>query len=490
MVRFRIQIHILVFVFLLVASSIFAQESKSDRLLSLDEVMQLAIENSLEIQIAKYDAQISRANEGVSESIYDTFMSAEAKYSNDQSQQTSTIFGTKTIDNDYNVGFAKKLPMGTTISVDMANNRHSTNSAFTTSLLTHESSVALTIQQELGKNFFGLTDRSDIKLTRLEIENSQYLSLEKIEDQLAQAQKAYWDLALASKKEDIAQDMYGQAERLFLLHDEKLKNGVIEEGEFLNSEANFKSRANELQLVQNEKALKNNILKLILNIEDKDSRIVPTQIYEIPNDQYEMERSLKLAFEHRRDYKRSFNGVKAKKIQLTIDKNKIWPEINVTASLARNGLGDHFPNAVENISREDNPELFVGLEFSMPLENTKARSTLQQSELNNAKELLNLKLIERKIVLGISDSVRNVNIYLEQAKNSQTIAELQHKKYEEEEKRFNRGRSDTDTLIRYQEDFSRAELNAAQSIFDYQNALITLKQTEGALLQEYWKEEF
>ena len=170
-----------------------------------------------------------------------------------------------------------------------------------------------------------------------------------------------------------------------------------------------------------------------------------------------------------------------------MSKNNLWPEINLKASLARNGIGDHFDQAVEQISKEDNPELITSIVISIPLENTKARAELDQSQIEKAKALLLLKLLERKIFIRTVDSVRTCQILLERAKNRQAIAELQERKLAEEQKRFNFGRSDTDTIIRFQEDLLQAKWKAAQAIYDYLISAIDLRKKEGVLLNTYWE---
>ena len=90
---------------------------------SLEEVTQAALRSNFDIQLTKYDAWIARTDKNVARSIYDTIFEAEVEYRDNQRKQTSTISGSKTVDNDYNVGFSKKLPSGTTVSVDLDNNQ-------------------------------------------------------------------------------------------------------------------------------------------------------------------------------------------------------------------------------------------------------------------------------------------------------------------------------------------------------------------------------
>ena len=130
------------FVLLLgVDSIVFAGEKainfKSYRL-SLDETTEIALRNNFDIQLTKYDTWIARTERNVARSIYDTIFEAQVEYRDDQHKRTSTILGTKTVDNDYNVGLSKKLPTGTTVSVDLDNNRNFNNATFSTSPLTHD----------------------------------------------------------------------------------------------------------------------------------------------------------------------------------------------------------------------------------------------------------------------------------------------------------------------------------------------------------------
>jgi len=457
--------------------------------LSLNRVMQLALQNNFDIQLAKYDAQIARTDKGVSESVYDTVIDMELKYRKDKAARTSSLMGSETVDNDYNVGVTKKLPTGTTVSVDMTNNRNWTDSSFATLNPSHDSGLGITIEQELGKNFFGIQDRGDVKITKIDIENSEYTSLDKIEGYLADVQKAYWDLVLQIERLEIEKRMVEQAKKLYDLHQEKVKDGLVENPELYASEANYRVRVNELLLLEDLVKNKENALKLLLNIEDDDVRIKPADSFEVGNGNRELDIALKQAFENRRDYKKTLNAIKSKNINLSMKKSNIWPEINLKASLVRNGVGAHFKDSLGDVGDEDNPNFFAGLTVSFPLENSKAKSQLKAAEIEKAKAIIGVKQIERKITVNIIDQVRNCNVRKESAINRIRIAELQTQKLEEEEKRFNYGRSNTDTLIRFQEDVIQAELLSTQAKFNYHTALVDLELKQSMLLDKYWEGE-
>src|SRR3989338_4492024 len=76
--------------------------------LSLDDVTRLALQNNFDIQMARYDARIAMTRQGEAESIYDTIFEAEVKYLDNQKARTTTILGTKNLENDYNLSLSKK----------------------------------------------------------------------------------------------------------------------------------------------------------------------------------------------------------------------------------------------------------------------------------------------------------------------------------------------------------------------------------------------
>ncbi|MDD3375282.1 MAG: TolC family protein [Candidatus Omnitrophica bacterium] len=456
--------------------------------LSLDEVSQIALRNNFDIQIARYDAEIAKTKKGEAQSIYDTVLTAEAAYRKDKSAKTSSFSGSRSVTNDYDVGINKKLPTGTTLSLDQTNNRTWTDSSYVTTNPSHDSSLGFTVSQDLGRNFFGIQDRGDIKVTQIDIQNLQYVSLGKIEQSLSDVQIDFWGLVLALDFVKIEKDMLVQAERLYLINKEKLADGLVEQPDFLASEANYKQRVADVWVAENSAKTRMNALKLGLNLTQDMSDIMPANDLILQEQESRIETSLINAFEHRRDYRQALNDVRMRNIKLSMKKNNAWPEINLSASMARNGLGDNFKESIENISREDHPDFLALLKVSVPLENRKAKSQLKKAELEKAQALVALKMTERTIMINVVDQVRLCNTLFAKAKQQKEIAELQSKKLQEQEKIFSYGRSDVDTIIRYQQDALVAEKQASQSLFDYQASLIDLKVQEGVLLQQYWQE--
>ena len=77
-----------------------------------------------------------------------------------------------------------------------------------------------------------------------------------------------------------------------------------------------------------------------------------------------------------------------------------------------------------------------------------------------------------------------VNAYRERANEFTEVAELQKHKLQEEEKKYRYGRSDSDRIIRFQEDYLNSEIASSQAMLDYAEALIDLYLAENVYLEE------
>lgn len=457
--------------------------------LSIDDVCRLALDNNLDVQIAKFDAYAKRTDLMGAESIYDTIFTAGASYTNNELKPSSSLAATKTNTRNYSAGFSKQLPTGTDISLDFDDERTSSNSSTLTVNPGHEATAKVTLKQPIGKNFFGLIDRSNIKITRLDIENSDFSSLSKIESSLADVQTAYWKVVLLYEELDIKREMLKKAEDLYDIYKGKYTIGLIENPDLLAAQANMLVRQNDvLGAIDAYNTARNNLL-LLLNEDSRQIQISPKDRFDLEGETVNFEQSLKTAIENSRDYKRAKNTVESKRIGVVMKKNNLWPEIDVEASFVRNGLMGQYEKAWKEVFDEDNPQVYVGVTVKVLLENRKARGELKKAQFEKAKSLLELKKTERVILTKINDLVSRINIYLGKAITSKKVVELQAAKLAAEEKHFKYGRSSSDILIRYQDDLLSAKLAYVNSMFAYRSALIDLKLVQNTLLNKYWPEE-
>jgi len=450
--------------------------------LGISDVTKLALENNFDIFIYRLDQRISEKELLKAQSVYDTNLDASYEYDEDRLDKNSIVLGTTTTTITQQGSLSKRLPTGTVLSLDIDHSRRVTDSTSYSINPYHESAATVSITQPLARNFLGIIDRNTIKITGLDVENTGYTSLDKIEYELAGSQEAYWKLVLAHKDLELAKNMLENTKVLFAANKRKFDIGMVELPEFYAVEADLNQKENDLLFATDKLNSALNLLRFKLNL-DKDIIIDPVDDFECREITAKFEDIITIALNNRRDYKADKNTVKSMDLYLEIKKSSMWPQIDLKGTFKKNGLDRKFNNSMRDITGKDRPEYIAEVVFSFPLENSQARAEYSQKELKKARALVALKKTECLIFVEVNDAFVHAKRMYDSVRLLKKAAELEHKKYLGEEERFNRGRTDTDRLLRYQNDFFAAELIYLRSLYNYKEAVIDLNVAMNNLLK-------
>jgi len=463
------------------AHAVSAQDQNKMEL-GIDKVTKLALKNNFDILIYRLDQRISEKDLLKAQSVYDTNLDASYEYGEDSLDSPSVFAASRTATVIQEAGISKKLPIGTILSLDVDHLRHSSDSAYSLLNPYHESAATISITQPLARNFLGIIDRNTIKITGLDIENTGYTSLDKIEYELADSQEAYWNLVLAYKDLELSKNMLENTKGLFAANKKMHDIGMVELPEFYAVEADLNQKENDVLFANDKVNSAFNLIRLKLNL-GKGVLIDPVDDFEHHKITATFEDVITTALNNRRDYKADKNRVKSMDLSLEIKKSSMWPQIDLKGTLKKNGVNRQFNDSVKEITSKDQPEYIVEVVFSFPLENSQARAEYSQKELEKARALVALKKTECVIFVEVNDAFVHAKRMYNSVGLLKKAAELERKKYLGEEERFNRGRSDTDRLLRYQNDFFVVELLYLKSLYNYQIALINLKVVMNNLLK-------
>ena len=460
-----------------------AQAEENTILLDAKETAKIALENNFDIQIYRLDKLIGEDELLSSRAVYDTELSGSYEYTQDRLARTSTLAGSSITTVDQDITLKKKLPTGTVLSLGASHAREYTDSAFATLNPYHESTASASVTQPLLKDFLGIQTRNTIKLAMLDKDNVAYTSTEKIEREIAQAQKAYWRLVLAYHEFGLRDQVLSSAKRLYEVTAKNFELGIVEKAEFFAIEANLKERQRDLVLAKNTLDACVNDLGFRLNL-PKDINIISKDEPEIIDCNFDFNKRLAAALANRQDYKVAKNEVKSKNLTVAMRRDSLWPQIDLVASLEKNGIDSSFTRSVNEITSMGSPKYEIGVAVSFSLENTQERAEFSQAKLKKVQALLNLKKTECALFIQVNDAVNYAEATKSAAKYQQEATKLQESKYKAEKDRFNKGRSDIDRLIRYQQDYLTSEVAYLNSIYHYNEAMIDLKVTTAELLNE------
>lgn len=454
--------------------------------LSLKEAIRLALQNNFDIEMAKITRKINVYDITAEEAIYDTTLTAEINYEVDKAEAST---GGRQRQNaaNWDIGVEKKFSWGSLLSFDFLNNRTSTTPSTVAATPAYSSDASVSLTQPLLYNSLGIIDRSTVKLVKLDVSKLDLDLLDSIEATIADVQKTYWDLVYAQGNLEVKKEALRIAKDFLTITKKQCDDGALEETDLFAAQANVGKRENELLEAHSDISDISDNLKLAMNF-FADVDFLPTDKSLLNSISLEKNTNLLLALENRRDFKKEKLTIESQDITIAMKKNSRLPQLDVVGTFTANGLAREMLNALGESSGLDDPTYYVGLEFSVPFENRKARSEFKQAELEKAKAIWNLKKIEKEIFIDISKSLRALNLHKQQASHNEKIETYQEKKLKGEEKKYGFGRSSSDVIIRYQDDVLNARIALIKSLAYYEKALVDLKRNQNIILNEVdWK---
>lgn len=451
---------------------------------SLEDCIRYSLHNSFEARLARLDLLIAETRGLYSESVFDTVAFGQISYSEDKRQPLSVFSGDDKQTNFYMGGVRKKIPTGTDLQVKWQDQRDWTNSSYFTRNPSHDAQLNLDARQPLLSNSFGFVDRNTITVTKLAIMNAGLEMRERIESLIAEVEKSYWRLVAAKLVHDITMEMLDEANRLHEVNSRNFNIGLIEKADLYASEANLRIRENDVMLAENDHKRARDDLKLLMNM-DQEHYLSPSESFSLDPEEFDLAKCLATAFDNNRSYRIRKRDVEINDITLKMKGNQMWPELDLTGTFAMNGLEGKFNDAAGKTTVADNTYYYAGLELTMPLENSLARSEFQKASYEKERAIVSLKEKERAIITSVSNSFRTLATLNATVINMNEAVRLQAAKLGEEEKRFRFGRSSTKSLIDYQNDLLRARMSEARELLAREKARVDLEKEMSVLLEKY-----
>ncbi len=450
----------------------------------LEDCVRHAVLNSFEAKLAKLDLLVAETRKTYAEAVFDTILFGSAGYIEDK-RKTASFFGGEDIQtNIYMGGVRKRVPSGTELTVSWRDQRDRTDSPLVSPNPSHTAQLTFEAVQPVLRNTFGFIDRSTITLASLAVMNADLETRERIEQLIADVEKAYWAVVYRKKALDINADMLNRAEELYGAVKRNFDLGLAERPDVLATQANVLIRKKDVILAKDKYRRSREDLKFLMNV-PADAKLSPRETFSREVEEPSLEKSIRTAFRNSRVYRKLKGEVEIRDVTLKMESNRLWPELDLEGTFAMNGLDSDFAKAAGSTVVMDNTYCYAGVRFSFPLENSMARAERDRALHEKEKALLALKREERSIITRTGNALGSLVSFNRAVSKVGKAVGLQEEKLREEEKRFASGRSSTKNLIDYQEDLLRAEMQEAAEFFARETARVDLEKEMNVLLEKY-----
>ena len=453
--------------------------------LSPQAVVDLALERSFGVKQAELTKEVVAQGVGLAKGTFDTHLGLEGSHEIDKSKRESPIFGTRIDTTIWNLGLSKELPIGTELGLAFTNVRKKTTGSVVGGIQIippqplYEPVLGFSLSQPLMRNVFGKLDRGAVKEARLAYASADFATQRSIDLVVHQALADYWALVFA-RMHSRAMERSVRAARDFLNATlEKRKLGTAEDTDELAARANLMVRNNELlalREVEREAAMR---LRLDLELEPEISVETTEKGPAFVTERGRVEEKIKEALERRGDYLSAKKELERRNVRLSMAKNVRWPRMDLYSTLELNEIDTGYGDAVSGM---DSPDWKVGLNFSVPLENRRARAGVRRAAAEKAIAVYALKDVENQVANEVSVKDQEVLARRRIVEDAETALDLHHKKLRLEMAKYRQGRSSSEMIILYQDDVVAAQRARTAAWWSYRKAVLDLELAQATIV--------
>jgi len=502
------------FVLSLAAGSAHAQGGESVPL-SLDEALSTALANNLQLVSAKKDPLIAEQQVEVNRAPFDGVVGASAGFNRVDTDETivdnTSAASTPPVTSKSevpaaDVSFNHLLTFGANYSltynyqdVDAAQIGIEPATGFLTSSTFAQTTQGFSLVYQMplllgfGKevNLINLTlARSGLDISREDLRLAAMLTLNDVED-------AYWDVLAAREALRIARLSLERAQDLLELNRKKVEVGTLAPIEITQAEAGVASQ--EEGVIVAETTLENaedTLLRLMAIPEDSLLWGQSLQLTDRPSYDplaIDLDDAIETGLEHRPEIVIARQELRNSELSERVARKNTRHTLNLEAAIRPATQEDTErlveilqpaqPNPSDTTTDSESTDWRVGLLYSYPLRNRRAKASYAIARLTTEKGVAAVQQAEQTIRVDVRVAARNVESGVQRVEAARKNVELQQKKLDAEQKKFENGMSTSFEVLTFQNDLANAELAEIRAKLDYVKALAAFDRATGTLLE-------
>ena len=478
--------------------------------LSLKDAIIRALSNNVSIAVESFNSKVKKETIIDSLSEFDATLGLELSTARKTQQLASAFSSPNRMENDndnWDLSLSQKLVTGANYQFDFTNNRNKTNSATAGLNPSYSSEFQLSLTQPLLKNFGIDLNKRNIHIAKNEVDISDHEFKTKVIETVSEVENIYWDFVFTLGDLEVKQKSLERAKDLQRRVKAQVLVGIMAPIETLQAESEVASREEFLLSAQDSIDDNQDKLKNILNIDFSSpeglSPIYPSNQANVLIVDFDFNEIVKMALSNRPDYLAKKKDLENKNILVKYQENQIYPSVDLVGSLGINGLsgeattitsgtfqgtsayGGSYGNSLTDALSTNYYDWELGVKFSYPLGNRSAKSKLSASRLEKAQLILGIKDLEKKIILEVRESARQLKTDSKRIKAATVAKKLAEEKLKAEEKKFEVGLSTSFNVLKFQEDLAEAQSNEIKTIIDYKQSRVLFRKSIASTLKHH-----
>lgn len=477
--------------------------------LTLDEAVEMALQNNNDIDTSRNDVQIAEFNLKSLRGVYDPQIVAES-YFESATNPTSSSIGGGTSNGSVtqkrffgSAGVSGFSPYaGGTYSAGFTSSRLTTSNSFATLNPQFPSALTLAYTQPLfrGRGFDIRRRNIEIAKKNLSLTDAQFR--QRAIEVIAQVEQAYWDLAFSLRDLQVQIDAVKQA-RLQLESNQRLvSKGVLAPIDIVAANAQISTFEQNVFTAQENVTRAENTLKTLL-LADRNSPvwarpITPVSEVNLDVPRIGLEIAVADALRNRPEITQLETTAESNRIDQRFFRDQTKPQIDLVGTytsqglsgaptgasnnpLAPNLVGGYF-NSLGNLFAQDYPTYRIGVTIAIPFRNTTAKANLGRT-LVEENRIGNLRAqAEQLIEAEVRNALQSLRSAESRLNSALALRHSAEQLFESEQRQFRAGTTTLYLVFQRQNELIFARGRELQAQTDLNKAISQFRRATGTTL--------
>ena len=454
--------------------------------LTLETVRASAIENNLTIRATLYNPEIAQQGVDEEEARFDSVFRIDANYSETDTPTASTLNSAEANSQFVQPTLTKPLLTGGSVDLSFPVSRVSTDNTFTTLNPSYEADFVVRLTQPLLRNAGRRAATAPLRLAGINRSVAQVRARAEVASTLTAIDRSYWqlwaarrELELRIEEFEVAREVLQQAKRL-------VNAGSAAEIEVIRAESGVSDRISTIlrleQLVlRTQRELKRGMNDAGLAVTDGSVIETATDPSPVPL-QLDTRALLDTAASARAELLEFELELLADATRVDLARNEALPQLDLTATYRRNGLGGDLDPAAEQSFSGDFEDYSFGLTASMPIGNEAAEARIRRAALQRLARIASKEARSQTIEQEVLDASDRIRTDWQRIVASRQSVALNARTLQAEQRQFDAGRSTSIDVLEAAGRLAAARAEEIRAIADYELAQIALAEATGTIL--------
>jgi outer membrane protein TolC len=389
----------------------------------------------------------------------------------------------------FQAGYSQGFLTGTTIGVYEYSQRFSSNA--TTAIFNPDfnSGIMVGFTQNLLSGFGYRANALFIRQGRNNLKYAESVFRQSVITQVAAVMSTYYDLLADQESIRVAQEGLKNAQKLLEDNQVELKIGAVAQYDVLRSQEEVALRKQDLLAAQNTfsqdaQSLKAKISKSF-NEQLATVEIAPTDRLPEPHpdDVPPLAEALKEAARHRPEIEQADINLRNQEYTVQARRNSLLPTLQVSAAYSLSGLGGALRPTFAYIFQNDYPNFSYSVTLGIPIRNRTAQADAARALLEQRQLQMKLQDGQNQAVWDVSKAVSAVQQAKSQLDAALNLAAISRQVLGMQQQKFTLAAATVEEVIIAQGNLANAEGNVVKARAAYAKALIQYEQATGTVLE-------